>query len=93
MRATSYQGEHVAQVEVEACWQLWRRFSLVGFVGAGGTWIEFDRFESRTGVVAGGVGVRYQLARKHGLHVGFDDGFGPAEPIWYVVIGNAWFRP
>jgi hypothetical protein len=39
-------------------------------------------------------GVRYELSRRHGLHMGLDVGFGPGgQPILYVIFGSAWFRP
>jgi hypothetical protein len=91
--AMRYQGEHVAQVEAELRWQFWKRFSLVGFVGGGAVWNDFDRFDNPLAVVTGGTGFRYELARKYGLHVGVDVAFGPDDPIIYVQFGNAWMRP
>jgi outer membrane protein assembly factor BamA len=91
--AKRYEGEHVAQIEVEARWQFWKRMSLVGFTGGGVAWNDFERLAQQTGVVTGGVGVRYELARKYGLHMGLDVAFGPAEPAIYVQFGSAWFRP
>ena len=91
--AMRYQGEHVAQAESELRWQFWRRFSLVGFVGGGVAWNGFERFEKTQTVVTGGTGVRYELARKYGLHMGMDVAFGPAGPAFYVQFGSAWARP
>src|SRR4051812_21245503 len=36
--AMRYQGEEIANLEVELRWQFWKRFSLVGFGGAGAAW-------------------------------------------------------
>jgi outer membrane protein assembly factor BamA len=91
--AMRYQGEHVAQAEAELRWQFWKRFSLVGFVGGGAAWNNFERFDETLTVLAGGTGFRYELARKYGLHVGVDVAFGPDEPIVYVQFGSAWMRP
>ena len=88
-----YQGEGAAQVEAELRWQFWQRFSLVGFAGAGAAWNDRERFENTTSVVTGGGGIRYELARKHGLHMGLDVATGPAGPAIYVQIGSAWARP
>jgi hypothetical protein len=33
------------------------------------------------------------LARLFGLHMGLDVGFGPDDPIIYLQVGSAWFRP
>ena len=43
-----YQGDEIAQIETELRWQFWKRFSLVGFVGGGAAWNDFERF-NRTG--------------------------------------------
>ena len=91
--AMRYQGEHMAQMEAELRWQFWKRFSLVGFGGGGTAWNDFARFEKTQTVATGGTGLRYELARKYGLHVGADVAFGPAGPAFYVQLGSAWMRP
>jgi outer membrane protein assembly factor BamA len=88
-----YQGEHVAQVEAEMRWQFWKRFSLVGFAGAGAAWNDFDRLENQVTLVTGGAGFRYEVARKYGLHMGVDLAFGPDTTAIYVQFGSAWARP
>jgi hypothetical protein len=91
--AMRYQGEEVAQIEAELRWQFWRRCSIVGFVGGGAAWNNFERFEKSLAVVTGGTGFRYELARKYGLHMGVDVAFGPEDPVVYVQFGSAWMRP
>ena len=88
-----YQGEEMAQLEAELRWQCWKRFSLVGFVGGGAVWNDFERFDDTKSVVAGGVGFRYELARKYGIHMGLDVAFGPDDPAIYIQVGSAWARP
>ena len=88
-----YQGEEVAQIEAELRWQLWERFSLVGFVGGGVAWNDFERFHSTQTIVTGGVGFRYELARKYGIHMGLDVAFGPDNTAIYIQLGSAWARP
>lgn len=88
-----YQGEETAQIEAELRWQFWRRFSLVGFVGAGAAWNDRERFENTQTVVTGGTGFRYEIARKYGIHMGLDVAFGPDETAVYVQVGSAWARP
>jgi len=87
-----YQGEQVAQVEAELRWQFWKRLSLLGFVGYGGAWNDFERLENTQTVVAGGPGFRYELAREYGIHAGVDFAFGPDDWAFYVQVGNAWPR-
>lgn len=90
VRLMRYQDEQAVLGEVEARWNVWKRLSLVGFVGWGGTLSSsFDMTES---VVAGGPGIRYLLARKLGLQVGIDVGIGPEEEIVYIQVGHAWAR-
>jgi len=88
-----YQGEQVVETEIELRWQFWKRFSLIGFVGGGATWSEFEGADSNKTVLTGGTGFRYELARKYGLHAGLDVGFGPDVTALYVQFGSAWARP
>jgi outer membrane protein assembly factor BamA len=91
--AMRYQGEQVAQIEAELRWQFWKRLSLVGFMGCGTAWNEFERFESTQTVVTRGFGLRYEMARKYGIHMGLDLAFGPDDTAIYVQFGSAWARP
>jgi hypothetical protein len=88
-----YQGEEVAQMEAELRWQFWKRFSLVGFIGGGAAWNDFERFDNTQTILTGGTGFRYELARKYGIHVGLDVGFSAHDTAVYVQIGSAWARP
>ena len=87
------QGEKVAEIEAELRWQFWKRFSVVGFAGTGMTSNDSSRFDDGVSIVTGGVGLRYELARKYGLHMGLDVAYGPDGPAIYVQFGNAWLRP
>ena len=88
-----YQGDETAQIEAELRWQFWKRFSLVGFGGFGAAWNNFEKLDDMEKVVTGGVGFRYELARKYGIHMGLDVAFGPDNTAIYVQIGSAWARP
>ena len=88
-----YQGEEMAQIEAELRWQFWKRFSVVGFVGGGAAWNDFERFDSTQTVVTGGTGFRYEIARKYGIHMGLDVAFGPDNTAVYIQVGSAWARP
>ncbi|MFP8882113.1 MAG: hypothetical protein AAEJ52_07760 [Myxococcota bacterium] len=91
--AQRYQGKTVAQGELELRWQFWRRFSLVAFGGGGAAWAKQSRFDRNVSVYAGGVGFRYELARKFGLHYGIDVAYGPDGGTFYFQLGSAWMRP
>ena len=88
-----YMGEHAASLEIEARWQFWRRVSAVGFAGAGIAWVATGELESDQSIVTGGGGLRYEIARRYGLHMGIDAAWGPDESAIYVQFGSAWFRP
>jgi hypothetical protein len=91
--AMRYQGEEVAQAEAEIRWQFWQRFSAVGFGGAGKAWSDLGGVERDRSVVTGGVGFRYEIARKYGIHAGLDVAWGPDETALYIQVGSAWMRP
>jgi hypothetical protein len=87
-----YQGDQAASFEVEARWRFYGRWSVVGFGGAG-TARSDERFSATQNVGSGGVGIRYQIARKFGLDVGIDVAHSPGTTAFYIVVGNSWFRP
>ena len=91
--AMRYLGEEMAQIETELRWQFWKRFSVVGFGGAGRTWAGSEEVDLSDKVAAGGGGFRYELARKHGLHIGVDIAGGPAGGVFYIQFGSAWAKP
>jgi surface antigen Omp85-like protein len=91
--AMRYLGDEMAQIETELRWQFWKRLSLVGFGGGGGTWTDVDGRTHSKGVTAGGVGGRYELARSYGIHIGADFAYGPDGSAFYIQFGSAWARP
>lgn len=91
--AVRYQGDQAASVEAEARWQFLGRWSVVAFGGAGRTWSRRDGASFTQDVGSGGLGFRYELARKFGLHAGIDVAASPGTTAVYLVVGNAWFRP
>ena len=88
-----YQGEEVLSLEGELRWQFWKRWSILGFAGAGNAWNNFEKLDNSQGVVSGGGGFRYELARKYGIHMGVDLAFSRDTTAFYVQAGSAWGRP
>ena len=88
-----FQGDRVASLEVEARWQFHGRWSVVAFGGGGAARTRGGPFSSTRTVGSGGAGLRYELARKFGLHTGIDVARSPVATAVYFVVGNAWFRP
>ena len=91
--AMSYMGDQMAQLEAELRWQCWGRWSLVGFSGVGAVWGNSSFGRNEKNVLTYGTGIRYEIARKFGLHMGLDVAFGPADPVIYIQFGSAWMRP
>lgn len=87
-----YQGPHMATVETEWRWQFWRRWSAIGFVGAGVVDDKVYNFDIDQSKVAGGGGFRYLIAKDYGIHAGIDVAKGPEQWAWYLTIGSNWFR-
>lgn len=88
-----YQGQEAADTEWEMRWQCWRRYSVVGFVGLGSAWNDFQHVDNANSIVTGGTGFRYEIARKYGLHAGLDVAWGPDNTAIYIQFGSAWVRP
>ena len=91
--ALRYQGEQAFSIELELRWQFHPRVGLVGFGGTGWAWTDVEEFEREQSASAGGVGLRYLVARRFGLHAGIDVAVGPEDGAVYVQFGNAWLRP
>ncbi len=85
-----YQGENVFVGEFRPRWDFRFRWSLVGFIGAGWAEDSVSDFSGSEAQVAGGLGIRYFLARRLGLRVGLDVARGPEETAIYIIVGNAW---
>jgi hypothetical protein len=91
--AMRYQGDRAASIEVETRWQFSGRWSVVAFGGGGTARIDRENFAATRNVGSGGLGFRYALASRFGLHAGIDVAHSPGTTAVYFVLGNAWFRP
>lgn len=91
--ALRYQGEQVFSGEAEMRWQFHPRVSAVGFGGLGYAWNDDDDLGSDQDAWSVGLGGRYLIASKFGLHMGLDVARGPEDTAIYVQVGNAWMRP
>lgn len=91
--AMRYAGDRMASGQAEVRWQFHDRWSVVAFGGVGDTRSERGRSTVSQDVAAGGAGFRYEIARKFGMHVGIDVAHSPGTNAFYIIVGNAWFRP
>ena len=88
--AMRYQDQRVLNLEVEGRWNVYKRWSLIGFVGKGIIDGDIPRFESGVNIVTYGTGFRYLLAKKLHMHVGIDVAWGPDDTAFYLQMGHAW---
>ncbi len=95
--AMRYQGEHMLMGELQLRWEFVNRWNLVGFGGVGKTFgsdsagLIDTSFSDAPVHPAGGLGFRYELARKFGLWGGMD--FATSEEnnfAFYFTMGSAW---
>jgi len=95
--AMRYQGEHMAMAEMQLRWEFINRWNLVGFGGGGKTFgsnsagLLDTSFKDAPTHLAGGLGFRYEIARKFGLWGGMD--FATSEErnfAFYFTVGSAW---
>ncbi len=99
-----YQGEKMLLSELQLRWEFIERWNMVLFGGAGKVFGDEYHFEPGTGAVqesisfqdapthpAGGVGFRYELARKYGLWAGVDIATNEENDFsFYITVGSAW---
>ena len=84
-----YQDDNVSAAELELRWNATLRWALVGFFGTGKAW-GTERFSEANSILAGGMGVRYLIARRLGIYMGADVARGPEKTAFYIQVGNAW---
>ncbi|MFC4992376.1 BamA/TamA family outer membrane protein [Rubritalea tangerina] len=87
-----YQGDGIIQAEAELRWQVHQRWSLLGFAGVGNYWIDDSVFEGNKTIATGGLGFRYLISKRHGMHTGVDVGFSENDTAVYIQFGHAWPR-
>jgi hypothetical protein len=87
-----YQGKQTLLFETEQRYDLNLRWSLIGFVGTGKTYMDSRTGADRDWIWSGGAGFRYLLARVFKLRVGMDVAMGPDDFAYYIVFGHYWNR-
>ncbi len=89
IKAMQYQGEKVLLGEIELRWKLTPRWFLVGFGGTGKAFND-DMREDSDIIYGRGAGIRYLIASKLGLQLGFDVARGPDDTSIYIQFGSSW---
>jgi hypothetical protein len=90
--AARYQGKTSIVTEAELRWDLYRRWSLMGYGGLASAFNDWDKAFAKPVVYSYGTGFRYLLARKFKLRMGIDVAKGNEDWAYYVVFGSNWLR-
>ena len=90
---TKYQNKNITLMETEIDWNLYKRWSLVGFTGVGNAFEDFSTFDSGKSVATIGTGFRYLMMRKLGAQMGMDIAASSGgDAAFYIVFGCSWLR-
>lgn len=90
--AARYMGKTSIVTEVELRWDLYRRWSLMGYGGLASAFNDWDKAFAKPVVYNYGSGFRYLVARKFKLRMGIDVAKGPEQWAYYIVFGSNWMR-
>lgn len=82
-----YQGDEVETIQGQLTYHINHRWNVSGFYGAGAA-KQDSNISHDSRVSAGGVGFRYQIARRYGLHIGMDYAQSHEEHAVYFNIGS-----
>jgi hypothetical protein len=87
-----YQNKNTTVFEGEMDWNIYKRWSLVGFTGIGNAFSDFESFNKGKSVTTIGTGFRYLIARKFGAKMGMDFAKSTGGQAFYIIFGTAWQR-
>jgi len=90
--AARYQGKTSIVTEAELRWDVYKRWSLMGYGGLASAFNDWDKAFAKPVVYSYGTGFRYLLARKFKLRMGVDVAKGPEDWAYYIVFGSNWLR-
>jgi len=91
--AMRYQGNNTLLAETEWTYNVYKRWSVLGFTGVGNAFSDFGQFGAGDRAWNLGTGFRYKIARLLGVHMGMDFAWGNGEEFaFYIVFGTSWLR-
>ena len=89
--AMRYQSDNTFVAETEWRYEVYKRWSLIGFTGAGKAFQSFDTFDNIEWAYTVGTGIRYKIAKIFGLRSGVDFAWGNGKDFaFYIVFGSSW---
>ncbi|MCR4032628.1 MULTISPECIES: BamA/TamA family outer membrane protein [Flavobacterium] len=90
--AARYQGKTSIVTEAELRWDVYKRWSVMGFGGLASAFNDWDKAFAKPVVYSYGTGFRYLMARKFKLRMGVDVARGNEDWAYYIVFGSNWMR-
>jgi hypothetical protein len=87
-----YQNDYTSVIESQLTWNMYKRWSLLGFTGIGTAFSDFGKIDEGKTVISLGSGFRYKIARKFGMNMGMDFAVANGDFAFYFVVGSAWLR-
>jgi len=87
--ATRYQNEYAVSSELQGRWQVWKRWSLIGFLGLGWSGGDIEVLDDSKFIPSGG-GFHYLIARLLQLQTGMDFAGSEGEFAFYFQVGTGW---
>lgn len=86
-----YQSDNVLVGETEWRYNVYKRWSVVGFSGLGKAFQDMGNFNDIDWSYTVGTGFRYEMARLLGIHMGTDFAWGNGKDFaFYIVFGTSW---
>ncbi|MBC7006174.1 BamA/TamA family outer membrane protein [Photobacterium sp. BZF1] len=90
--AFRYQGDEVTTLQAQLMYHIDNRWTVSGFYGAGKAkdegWLQNPLTTTESSTDAYGVGFRYQIARRYGIHMGVDVAFNEGDSALYFQVGS-----
>jgi hypothetical protein len=87
-----YQNKNTVVMEAQVDWNIYKRWTLLGFTGIGHAFSDFGDFDKGKSVRTVGTGFRYLIARKLGAQMGIDVAFSNDDWAFYIVFGSPWAK-
>ncbi len=89
--AMRYQNVNVLTAETEWRFAVNRRWSAVGFTGAGKAYESMEKFSESSWIYSYGAGFRYLIARRLDMQAGLDFAWAKDNGFaFYIVFGSYW---
>lgn len=89
--ALRYQSNNTLVSETEWAYNVYNRWSVLGFFGGGKAFKDFSDFGSDDWAYTVGTGFRYKIARLLGVNMGTDFAWGNGKDFaFYIVFGTSW---